>query len=390
MKKISVLCLCAGVLSFSACKEIDTSTLTENQGAYVLNEGSDNSTISYYNFEKESIQNNYFQKNNGGQSLGQNVRSMAIRRSTSYPDGKGYVVVEGSNGDGHIEVIDMKTFKSIKQIDGISYPGDIVLVSETKGYVTSGNGTGTDSDVIIELDLVNDTKGRSLKVGMAPAKVVTSGKYLYVANKGTGAVADNRIIVKDLSNDAVSVDTLEVGYAPIDMAVDKYGNVWVYCNGTANNNDQALVKLEKDFNVDNGPLTHAIYTLPFSERADHGDNCLTASRLGSELFYVHGITYRLGVDVDLISDEELATNTQLTNEEKDTNKNALPTEGCISGEYADKTFNGIDIDPRTGRLNALLAGSDNKLVLFSIRSSKVELVSEGSVGVKPFATVFNY
>jgi len=170
MKKISILCLCAGVLSFSACKDIDTSTLTENQGAFIINEGSDNSTISYYNFEKESIQNNYFQQKNGGQVVGPNVQSMATRRSTSYPDGKGYVVVEGTNGDGHIEVIDLKTFKSIKQIDGINYPGDIILVSDTKGYVTSGNGTGDDSDVIIELDLVNDTKGSSIKVGNHQSK----------------------------------------------------------------------------------------------------------------------------------------------------------------------------------------------------------------------------
>lgn len=368
MKKISVLCLCAGILSFSACKDIDTSTLKENQGTFILNSGSDNSTISYYNFENESCQNDYFQKNNGGQFIGKNVRSMAIRRGTNYPDGKGYVVVEGSNGDGHIEVIDMKTFKSITQIEGINYPGDIILVSETKGYVTSGDGTGDGSDVIIELDLTNDTKGNSYKVGKAPVKMVTSGKYLYVANKGTDAVADNQIMVMDLSQSLVSVDTVEVADAPIDLGVDKYGNVWAYCNGTSTNNDQALVKLEKVFNADNGTLEHNTVTLPFSERAAQGDNCLAMSRLGSELFYVHGETYRIDV-----SDEEPIA------------------EACITGEYENTTFNSIDLDPRTGRFNALVGdGANGKMVEYTIKANSFDFKAEYTVGVSPIGTAYYY
>ncbi|MBI9064717.1 MAG: hypothetical protein JEZ14_22215 [Marinilabiliaceae bacterium] len=362
MKKISVLCLCAGLLSFSACKDIDTSTLKENQGTFILNSGSDNSTISYYNFENESCQNDYFQKNNGGQSIGKNVRSMAIRRGTAYPDGKGYVVV-----DGHIEVIDMKTFKSIKQIDGISNPGDIILVSETRGYVTSGNGTGDDSDVIIELDLVNDTKGDSYKVGNAPVKMVTSGKYLYVANKGTEAVADNRIMVIDLSQGTVSVDTVEVAAAPIDLGVDKFGHVWAYCNGTGTNNDQALVKLEKVFNADNGRLEHNTVSLPFSERKSQGNHCLTMSKFGGELFYVHGETYRMNV-----SEKEPVARK------------------CITGDYAGTTFSSIDVDPRTGRFNALTGDASGKMVEYTIKANVLDFKAEYPVGVNPISTAYFY
>lgn len=383
MKKISLLCLCAGVIGFSACEEVDTSTLEPNQGAFVLNAGSGNSTISYYNFEKEKCENNYFQTNNNGQTLGANAGSMAFVPKPGFPSEKALVAVAGTGSEGHIEVINVATFQATGQINGINQPGDLVVVSDKKAYVTSGNGTADGSDVVIELDLENNKTGKIIKVGKAPSKMVVAGKYLYVANQGTAAAPDNRIMVIDMSREGgISVDTVEVAAAPVDMAVDKYGNIWVYCDGTGSANDQALVKLEKHLTYDEEEivLEHETYTIPFAERKAHEDNCLTITKYGGELFYVHGTVYRLDVDVELDSAEDIEA--------------ALPQEGCVEGTYADKKFRGIDVDAKTGRVHALVEdGANSKLVIYTIGYtylSEADGANSFTVGENPLEVVYNY
>ncbi|MCU4164564.1 YncE family protein [Carboxylicivirga caseinilyticus] len=372
MNKI-FLTLTLGALVISSCTEIDTSTIEDYQGAFILNKGnSETSTISRFNFENMEVTNNLFQEKNNGQTLGAGATAFTVKRSSEYINGRGYISFAQS---GTVDMINMETFQVEASIDGLSNPNDIILANETTAYVSCGNGVA-DSDkdnIIAKIDLDTHEVIATLPVGEGPGKLISSGKFLYIANSGGENKDGNTVTVYDMSKDSL-IDVIDVGVQPVDMVVDIDRNIWVYCDGDASGNNQSLYKIERKFVTDEivtDSLVHEpklMVDLGYSE--GNGTNALAISKDKRFIYYVHGRTYYRSVYKDDNTEDQLA----------------------ITGTYSDVALNRIDFDHTKSYLYGLLEnGTGNgKLLVFTLDDDKYVLDSEYEVGINPIFTTYIY
>ena len=206
----------------------DTIQPIELKGVYVLNEGNyqfSNASLSFYDIEGDTAYNNLFYKANNA-PIGDVAESMALIGD------KLYIVVNNSN---YIYKVDANTIecditKPYKLTDFYS-PREMFVVAPDKAYVSDLIGTN--------LWIINPqemTHTGSVAMGNTTEKMVRTGNELYVSNWSyyyTDAYSHdsyNTVQVVDLNND-VKVADIEVGKEPNTMAVDKYGHVWVLCEG---------------------------------------------------------------------------------------------------------------------------------------------------------------
>nr|WP_321451954.1 hypothetical protein [uncultured Carboxylicivirga sp.] len=376
MKK-GFLILTLGALVFSSCTEIDTYTLEDYQGAYILNKGNaTTSTLSHFNYEKMEVTNNYFQQKNTGQTLGPGASALALEKSNNYPKGRGYVIFSEA---GSIDQLDMETMQVVNSIDGFSNPNDIILANETNAYVSCGNGVAdSDNDnIVAKVDLNSHTITAKLPVGEGPGKLISSGKFLYVANSGGENKNGNTVTVYDMSVDTL-VTTVNVGTQPVDMVVDIDRNIWVYCDGDAAGNDQSLYKIERSFKSDTittdsivDRLVHeSKLMVDLGAKEGNGQNALAISRDKRFVYYVHGKTYYRSVyKEDDSADEE-----------------------AIVGDYSDVTFNAIDLDKTHNFMYGLISNGDSngKFVVFTRDDNQYIFDSEYQVGINPIFTTYLY
>ncbi len=191
-------------------------------GAFILNEGNwgqSNGSLSFYDFETKSVQNNIFENVNG-RILGDVVHSMTII------DSLGFIVVNNSN---KIEVISIKTWKSkgIIEMPTGSSPRNMVQASERKAYVTNLYSNNVS---IINLDDFNISG--SIDVGLNPEGIVALGGTLFVSNSGLGF--GNTVSLIDIVSDQVS-KVINVGDNPGSLVIDSENRVHVFCAGSYGN-----------------------------------------------------------------------------------------------------------------------------------------------------------
>lgn len=198
------------------------------KGVYVLNEGNyqfSNASLSFYDIEADTVYNNLFYKANIA-PIGDVAESMAL------VDGMLYIVVNSSN---YIYKVDAQTIacdvtKPFKLTDFCS-PREIHFVAPNKAYVS--DLIGTSLWIINPMDM---THAGTVAMGKTTEKMVQVGNELYVSNWSQYYVdpyshdSYNTVQVVDINND-VKVADIAVGKEPNTMAVDKYGHVWVLCEG---------------------------------------------------------------------------------------------------------------------------------------------------------------
>ena len=99
------------------------------EGLFICNEGNfqyGNATLSYYDPETKSVQNEIFYRSNA-MKLGDVAQSMTIR------NGVGWVVVNNSHV---VFAIDIDTFKEVGRITNLTSPRYIHFISDEKAYIT--------------------------------------------------------------------------------------------------------------------------------------------------------------------------------------------------------------------------------------------------------------
>ncbi len=225
MRYISLLLLIPMILSCKKDKVDPTSEepLTLTNGMLVLNEGlfqQNNSSISWASFATNNVQNQYFQSRTN-RSLGDTGND--IQRY----GGKVYVVV---NVSSTVEVLDAKTFESIKQIEMkvgtapkqpryITFAGSKAYVSCYDGYV----------DVIDTTSLEVELR---ILVGANPEAMTIANGKLYVANSGglNFPQMDSTVSVIDLASN-MELEKLTVGINPGSVIRDQAGDVYVISRG---------------------------------------------------------------------------------------------------------------------------------------------------------------
>lgn len=357
MKKLLLAAGLASLIGFTACNDVNIYKLEKHQGAYILNQGANNGSISYYNYEREECTNDVYT------AIGSGATSMAITKSSDFTKGVVYVTVPSANS---IERIDLDGMTDAGNIE-VAKPMDVLLSGEKNIYIAH------DEASVSSYDLANNKILKTYDVAAGPQKLISSGKYLYAACKGDNNGA--KVFVIDMSNEQ-KVDTVDLAFNnPIDMVVDVDRNVWVYCNGDT----QGLIKLEREFVTDTLDidmpterdttyLTNEPVQFELGAKLADSPNPLTISRDGRTLYYVYG---------------KLCKNSVYINETEELSKSAIVFE-----DYVNEPFSGVDYDARRGRMMALTSRGELVVLRYSDDWWKVDEVYD--VGANPIMTGFNF
>jgi len=363
MKKIVSLLGVAIAIGFSSCNDINSFVMEEHQGAFILNKGTDKSSVSHYSYEREAVTNNYFQARSIGMNAG--AHTIATRKGTDYPKGKAFIVYPTAN---EIAMVNLEGYTAEGTIEGYTKPTDILLANEDVAFISA---TGADGKgMVYEYNLKSKKQLNAFEVAKDPLKMIASGKHLYCASKGDGTGA--KVIAIDMTN-GVKVDTIALPYDnPIDMVVDIDRNVWVYCAGSVN----GLIKITKyemitlDANLDSERDTLIFSNRPeeflLGDHLNDSANPLSISNDGRLLYYVYG---------------SLCSNTVYA-------EGNVSKESIVAGDYQKEAFSGIDYDSRTNRIMALT--SSGKLVILKDKGEVWNDDEVYDVGVNPIMSAFNY
>ena len=220
----SVLTMATGCSHNDGPEEIPGGEIPTPEGddgiLFILNEGNfqySNATLSVYDPESRTVENEAFIKANG-MKLGDVAQSMTIA------DGKGWIVVNNSNV---IFAIDPLTAKEKGRIENLVFPRYIHFIDDSKAYVTQL----WDNRIAIVDPKTYQITGHIEVPGMKPGsgsteQMVRYGDYVFCNCWSY----QNRIIKIDTRTDEV-VASLEVGIQPNSLVLDRYGKLWTVTDG---------------------------------------------------------------------------------------------------------------------------------------------------------------
>lgn len=144
--------------------------------------------------------------------------------------GRGYITASTAD---RIDVFALGTHARTGQILGVTSPRYLTMVGPDKAYVSNliFGAPGT----VSVLDLSSNTVTSTIEVGNGPEDIAVVGNRAVVANFGFGD--DTTITVLDTDGDHVT-ETKDVGCdGPRFLAVDAEDEVWVFCTGKTEYND---------------------------------------------------------------------------------------------------------------------------------------------------------
>ena len=252
-------------LILTSCLKVPNSqnlNFTFKGGVFIVNEGnyrSGNGSLSFYSYDSSKIFNDLFYSING-RPLGDVPNSMAIRGNNAY------IVV---NNSGKIEVTDQATLISKATITGLISPRNISFINDYKAYVSS-----LYSDSVAIINLTDNSISGYINLRRSSEMIAIIGNKAFISYWTEG----KEIMVVNTDNDKV-VDSIEVGIEPESMTFDKYGMLWVLCNGGwARQNYAELVEINTSTN-------YVEKTLVFPTK-DASPSCLKIDGNGQTLYYI--------------------------------------------------------------------------------------------------------
>jgi YVTN family beta-propeller protein len=336
---------------FSACKKDNPPDPVPPAGSlsgiFIVNEGafgSSNGSISFLNRTSGQLTEDLFMQVNS-RPLGDVVQSMHVF------NGRGYIVVNNSQ---KIEVVDMKDFKSVGVITGITSPRYFMPVNDSKAYVTDWS---TNSVAVVDLAVLAVVKW--VTTGNGPEQMVLHNGKAYIANSG-GFGLDSTVTVIDVATDNVA-NTHIVGVNPNSMVVDANNLIWVLCGGstgpdfipgTADDIGGELSRIRPQTNSVDARFLFTQFDHPFKMTSGFG---------ASVLYFLSGLSGYTGAVFSM-----------------DVSSIGVPTVPLVSQE-----FYGLGIDPVNGQiLGASVPGFSQKgyMVRHSSGGAKIDSVL---VGIAP-------
>jgi DNA-binding beta-propeller fold protein YncE len=259
---IRIIVISLMIVSCQKTPELPNSNYTIGGGVFVVNEGnfrSGNGSLSFYSYDSSKIYNDLFYSVNG-RPLGDVPNSMAINGD------KAYIIV---NNSGKIEVMDQSTLKSTATITGLISPRNISFINDNKAYVSS-----LYSDSVTIINLINNSISGYINIRRSSESIASTGNQAFISNWTGG----KEIMVINTIDDQV-VDSIEVGIEPESMVFDRYGMLWVLCNGGwARLNYAELVEINTSTN-------YVEKTLVFPTK-EASPTCLKIDGLGTTLYYL--------------------------------------------------------------------------------------------------------
>ena len=231
-------------------------------GVFVINEGNfrgGNGSLSFYSYDSSKIYNDLFYSVNG-RPLGDVPNSMAIKGDEAY------IVV---NNSGKIEIIDQATLESKSTINGLISPRNISFINDYKAYVSS-----LYSDSVTIINLIDNSISGYINLRRTSESIGVAGNKAFISYWTEG----KEIMVINTLNDKV-VDSIQVGIEPESMAFDKYGMLWVLCNGGYTRQNYAeLIEINTTSNS-----VEKTFVFPTKEDSP---SCLKIDGTGQTLYYL--------------------------------------------------------------------------------------------------------
>lgn len=281
MKTVIFIISCILLMSCVKNHDKPVGTFLSGNGVFILNEGNfmgGVGSLSFYSYDSAKIYNDLFENINGW-PIGSVPNSMELK------DVNGYVVVNNSN---KIEIINKNTLESVKTINGLNSPRNISFADNGKAYVTSEY---SDSVIIINLS-ENTISGYINLRRFSEAIVTTAGKSFITNWVGPNFTSGKEVMVVNTSTNQV-VDSIEVGFEPESVVVDKNNMVWVLCNGGyLRNNFAELIGI-------NSSTDKIEKRLVFSTKQE-SPTCLQIDGTGETLYFLDS-----GIRQMKITDSEL-------------------------------------------------------------------------------------
>ncbi len=224
MKKIIYLAAVAAAFSFTSCSDDDNTPAPPAQssveGLFVVCNGNylaGNGSLSYYNPDDNTVENNVFQRANG-MKLGDTAQSMSIDGNT------GWICVNGSNV---VYAIDVDTYKVKGHVTDVTSPRNALAISDSKLYITTlyDNRIAIVNPATYSVTGHIDIPDMEASTG-STEQMIKIGDYVYV-----NCWSYQKEVLKiDTRNDKV-VDRIEVGIQPQSIATDGKNSLWVLCDG---------------------------------------------------------------------------------------------------------------------------------------------------------------
>ncbi len=225
-KSCALLLLLFILAGLSACRKDDTPTPGDKlpnqteQGLYLLCQGtfgSSNAAIDYYDFEKDSMYLNVFNKANPEivKGLGDVGNDLGIYGS------KMYIIVNNSN---KIEIVNAHSVKRIKKID---FPqGRYITFYDGKAYATSSKG------YVAIIDTASLAIIDTIQVGSNPEQLAVANQKLYVANSGGFNFPhyDSTLSVIDLQTNE-EIKKIDVGINLTNVVANEAGALYAISKG---------------------------------------------------------------------------------------------------------------------------------------------------------------
>ncbi|MDD6130194.1 MAG: SMP-30/gluconolactonase/LRE family protein [Prevotellaceae bacterium] len=261
----------------------------EGRGVYILNEGnynSGNSTLSYYDPEKQTIENGIFQRAND-RKLGDTGQSMTLFGNTLF------IAMENS---GIVWAIDPRTSRvkgslTTGQTEQMINPRYVHIVNSGKAYIT---------DLYAPyITIFNPTTftytgsiptGQAITYGYSSTEKMVEWKNRVFTNCWS---YNNKILVIDTRTDEVTDSILLDSWQPKDMQIDARGKLWVITDGGYNTEHEGF--------GDNIPHLYRIdaETLAIEQDqpldADNASVAMALSNDGHTLYLINNDIYRMDV-----------------------------------------------------------------------------------------------
>ena len=198
----------------------DVSFKKEN-GVFILNEGlynQANASVFYYDFEKDSLYEDIFQKTNN-ETIGDVLQSMQIIGD------KAYLIV---NNSGLLRKVSISDFKLLNTSSGLTSPRQMIRISDTKAYI---------SDIfagkINIYSLAEDNITGEISTGRWIENFALNGNTVYTSCPWAfGKPVSKLVYVIDSAKDKI-IDSIQTGISPSQLAIDKNGFLWTLCIGNS-------------------------------------------------------------------------------------------------------------------------------------------------------------